>query len=73
MQFYPTNAALIWKQSVLRRHGATVLMFLGFVLMCALAFEQNRTINTQRELINSLFRDSLELNVLKIQQAQASK
>jgi hypothetical protein len=73
MRIYPENPALRWRQSLLRRHGVVALLLVGFVLMCALAFEQDRTITNQRELIHSLFRDSLELNAMKMQQAQSTK
>jgi hypothetical protein len=72
MEINPANPALVWTQS-LRRHAMLVLVMVGLIMMCALAIEQDRTITNQRELIRSLFRDSLELNAMKMQQAQAEK
>lgn len=43
-----------------------VLLLFTCVTMCAVAFEQNRTISSQQELIRSLFRDSIELNAMKM-------
>ncbi len=40
--------------------------------MSLLVVQQGRTINSQRFLIRQLFRDSLELNAMKVQQAQAA-
>jgi hypothetical protein len=60
-------------RTLVRRHGAVALLLAGIFFMCALAFEQDRTIVNQRELIQSLFRDSLELNAMRMQRAQTAK
>jgi len=73
MRLFPANTDVIWKQSVLRKHGIAALLALAFLLMCFLSLQQNRTIASQRELINSLLHDSLELNAIQIQQVQAAR
>ncbi len=51
----------------LRRNVLVVVLAAGCVVMSLLTIEQNRTISTQRDLIHSLYRDSIELNALKLQ------
>lgn len=50
----------------LRRNSIVTLLVFACLTMCVVAFEQNRTISLQRELIKSLFRDSIELNAMKM-------
>lgn len=54
------------RSSWARRNSLMVLLLFTCVTMCAVAFEQNRTISSQQELIRSLFRDSIELNAMKM-------
>lgn len=49
-----------------RRNSIVTLLIFACLTMCFVAFEQNRTISSQQELIRSLFRDSLELNAMKM-------
>lgn len=56
-----------------RRHALLVLLLLGYGVMLLLNFQQDRTIAEQRELIHSLLRDSVELNAMKMQRAQAAR
>jgi hypothetical protein len=56
----------------LRRNALVIVLSAGCLVMGLLSFEQNRTISTQRDLIRSLFRDSIELNALKLQREQAA-
>lgn len=49
-----------------RRNSIVTLLIFACLTMCFVAFEQNRTITSQQELIRSLFRDSLELNAMKM-------
>lgn len=58
------NAA--WK----RHNLITFVLAFACIILGLLAFEQDRTIQNQRTLINSLFHDSLELNAVKMQRAQ---
>ncbi len=55
-----------------RRHAIILVLVFGYLLMSLLVVQQGRTINSQRFLIRQLFRDSLELNAMKVQQAQAA-
>ncbi len=55
-----------------RRHAIIFVLVFGYLLMSLLVLQQARTINSQRFLIRQLFRDSLELNAMKVQQAQAA-
>jgi hypothetical protein len=52
----------------LRSNLLVTVLSIACLLMTLLAFEQNRTISTQRDLIRSLFRDSIELNAMKLEQ-----
>lgn len=54
----------------LRKNILVVVLAVGCVVMSLLTVEQNRTISTQRDLIHSLYRDSIELNALKLQRNQ---
>ena len=53
-----------------RRQTVVVVLCFAFVFMSFLCAQQARTINSQRTLIQSLFRDSLELNAIKVHQIQ---
>jgi outer membrane biosynthesis protein TonB len=50
-----------------------VLFVISYSLLTLLVFEQGRTIQSQRALIQSLFQDSAELNHLKIQALQTQR
>lgn len=53
-----------------RRHAIIAVLVFGYLLMSVLIVQQGRTIDSQRTLIKQLFRDSLELNAMKVQQVQ---
>ncbi len=55
-----------------RRQAVICVLVFGYVLMSLLVVQQARTIDSQRFLIKQLFRDSLELNAMKMQQAQSA-
>lgn len=55
-----------------RRHAVIFVLVFGYLLMSLLVIQQSHTIDSQRTLIKQLFRDSLELNAMKIQQVQAA-
>lgn len=57
-----TVSALRWP----RRNSILTVLIFAWLTMCIVAFEQDRTISSQQELIRSLFRDSLELNAMKM-------
>lgn len=57
-----TASRLSWA----RRNSIVTLLIFACLTMCLVAVEQNRTISSQQELIRSLFRDSLELNAMKM-------
>ena len=61
------SAQLSW----IRKRGVLLLTFLAFLITSSLVFEQQRTIESQRVLIRDLFRDSMELSQIKIQQTTA--
>lgn len=63
----PTQAS---NATWLRKNILVVVLAVGCVVMSLLTVEQNRTISTQRDLIHSLYRDSIELNALKLQRNQ---
>jgi hypothetical protein len=50
-----------------RRHLVIALLATTVIFMSLLIFQQGRTIDSQRVLIHQLFRDSLELNAMKVQ------
>ncbi len=49
------------------QYGLTALLLLISMMMSWVVFEQARTIESQRQLIHQLFRDSLELTHIKVQ------
>ncbi len=59
--------------NVFRRYAVICVLVFGYVLMSLLVVQQSRTINSQKFLIRQLFRDSLELNTMKMQQAQSAR
>lgn len=59
-------------EKLLRRHLISLVLVIGYVLMSMLVAQQSRTIESQRTLIKQLFKDSLELNAMKIQKVQAA-
>jgi hypothetical protein len=59
--------------SWLRRHAVTVIMLFFGTLMTLLVAEQGRIIESQRRLIRQLFRDTLELNEVKMRESQAQR
>lgn len=56
--------------AILRRHVVIAILATASLFMSLLVFEQGRIIDSQRSLIRQLFRDSLELNAMKVQQVQ---
>ena len=60
------NAATI---SANRHYGMYAIFLLGYLLMTFLIFDQNRTIESQKLLIRSLFYDSTELAAIKLKRA----
>ena len=56
--------------TVLRRHALSLVLCFAFLLMSALCIQQGHTIASQQTLIRALFRDSLELNALKVKHIQ---
>ena len=50
-----------------RRHLVIAVLATAAILMSLLIVEQGRIIDSQRTLIHQLFRDSLELNAMKVQ------
>ncbi len=54
----------------LGRHAITIIFLFVYVLMSLLIVEQGRTIDSQQQLIRSLFQDTLEMSHLKAQQLQ---
>jgi hypothetical protein len=52
--------------SFLRRHGLHFISLFALVLTSLVILEQERTIDSQQSLIRLLFRDSVELNHMKI-------
>jgi hypothetical protein len=55
----------------IHRNAISLVLALGCLAMGLLIVEQGRTIDSQRTLIHQLFRDSVELSVIKIQRIQA--
>jgi hypothetical protein len=55
-----------------RRHLVIAVLFATSFFMSLLIVQQGRTIDSQRSLIRQLFKDSLELNAIKSQQANAN-
>lgn len=56
-----------------RKNLVVIMLALWCVVMALLAIEQDRTISNQRDLIRSLFRDSMELNAMKIERQQSTR
>lgn len=56
--------------SWIRRNGLSVLFLFLYVLLALLIIEQGRTIESQKDLIRELFRDSQQLNAMKLQKMQ---
>ncbi len=54
----------------LNQYGLTALLLLISLMMSWIVLEQARTIESQRQLIHLLFRDSVELTHIKAQQFQ---
>ena len=55
--------------SWIRKQGVFLLLLLAFLFTTSLVIQQQRTIDTQQALIRDLFRDSAELNQIKMKQA----
>jgi hypothetical protein len=53
----------------LRRYLVLVVLATSSLFMLLLVIQQGRTIDSQRLLIRQLFKDSLELNAMKMQHA----
>lgn len=56
----------------LSKNILVVVLSAGCLVMSLLIVQQNRTISSQRALIRSLLKDSIELTVLKLQQHQSA-
>jgi hypothetical protein len=52
----------------LYRQGVVLILLFGYLLLTVVTVEQARTIDAQRNLIQALSRDSLELSALRLQQ-----
>ena len=48
------------------KRGVLLLLLAGYMLTTSIVIEQQRTIESQRVLIRDLFRDSMELNSLRM-------
>ncbi len=55
-----------------RKNVLVIVLSAGCLIMSLLIVQQNRTISSQRDLIRSLLKDSIELTVLKMQQHQSA-
>jgi hypothetical protein len=55
-----------------RRHLVIVVLTTASLFMSLLIVQQAHTIDSQRMLIRQLFKDSMELNAMKIKQVQES-
>jgi hypothetical protein len=53
-----------------RRHLVIAVLATSSIFMLLLVIQQDRTIDSQRTLIHQLFKDSLELNAMKVQHTQ---
>jgi hypothetical protein len=53
-----------------RRHFVIAVLAAASLFMSLLIIQQGRTIDSQRTLIKQLFRDSMELNAMKLQHIQ---
>ncbi|HYG99231.1 MAG TPA: hypothetical protein VD837_08865 [Terriglobales bacterium] len=71
MRLFPETQVVQDSRGWMRRNSIVALLLFACIAMCAVAFEQNRTIASQQELIKTLFRDSLELNAMKMQRLQS--
>jgi hypothetical protein len=60
-------------QHWLRRHWLSVIMLAAYLLLSLLVIEQGRVIQAQHSLIQALFSDSLQLNVLRVEKHQAEQ
>ncbi len=49
-----------------RRHALIVILSFGYLLMSLLVVQQGHTIDSQRTLIRQLFKDSVELTTMKL-------
>jgi hypothetical protein len=61
------------KSSWLKSHAVLLLLLVCYLLTSSIIVEQQRTIESQRVLIRSLFHDSMELTNLKIKEARAKR
>jgi hypothetical protein len=66
---YSAPFARSGKMEQVSHRAITAALLFACVILSLLAFEQDRTIQSQRALINSLFHDSLELNAVKMQRS----
>lgn len=55
------------------RRTVSILLGLMSVLMSIVIIEQGRTLASQRQLIQQLFRDSLELNAVRLKLKQRNR
>lgn len=58
-------------KSLIKNRAILLLLLVGYLVTSSIVIEQQRTIESQRVLIRSLFRDSMELTNLKIREATA--
>jgi hypothetical protein len=56
--------------TTLRRNILLAILLSTSLFMTLLVLQQGRTIDSQRQLIRQLFRDSLELNAMKMQKVR---
>ena len=62
MTFFPQQSS--W----FMRRGLSLVLATGFLMMSLLVVEQARVIDAQRDMIRSLYADSAQLTMMKIQQ-----
>lgn len=60
------------RQPKLSRDGLVLVLVFGSMVVAGLSMVQGRTIESQRNMIRTLFVDSKELNALKLQQHVAT-
>jgi hypothetical protein len=56
--------------SWIRKNGLSMVFLFLYVLLALLVIEQGRTIESQKQLIRTLFHDSQQLSAMKMREAQ---
>jgi hypothetical protein len=57
---------------LLRKHLVSLVLLLGYMYMALVVTEQNRTIQSQKSLIGTLFFDSTQLNLIRMEKVAKS-